>query len=585
MTFKNVKKNIFLTIPLGILLIAAFTVFACLFSVSKYSYNDTFTNTLEYNDIYVVPVTEYLETAFFYHGEMIFYGSQVYYENVSTDDISRLQEKTSGQIPIYQSYFFNKSFQDFTDFHFAYDPDRNLNCYIALNFTEVIIVDDFSTFYQPKLYGEYPTGGNQVAIYDYMADMMIYVGAFPEKDSMEELLNETLVDKDTGQEMTITCILKSDYTKYEYTKDKNSGHYSFESKYLAMLQSIYATPDFMPQIMSNTDTYSINNIIFSDETYVNTFANDNQYRKITTTDDLSGFDMIATQDGIENGLLFSNYQIADILGIDVEDVDADFFDNYGSVYSTVYEYFYTWSYNKTDLLGYVCMIYGIYESDSLNDETLYCFTSYDNYFGYKSGTLRKSYLSLCEDWDVNREILSTFHMPQKPESFFIENPDYYYSDFTEYTPFSIVIDEAAQYMESVGKTGEYLGIVAAIVMFVGVCGYGYLSINRNRYRIGVIKSLGASNVNLVSVFCLETIAVVIMAFAISIIPSQIILGAINQEFYSYLTFDVIFFTLGGWDYLLLFGGILLATALSLLIPMMVLLKKEPYRIIRKGLDE
>jgi len=580
----NLHKNIFFLFPLCILLIAAFTVFACLFSLSRYNYHDTYVDTLKYNDIYIIPVTEYFENAVVVNDEIVMYGSQLFYENISSADILRLQEKTSGQIPIYQSYFFNKSFQDFTDFRFVYDPDYDLNCFVALNFTEVIVVDDYTCFYQPLRYGRYPLEGNEVIIYDYMADMMLYVGAFPELDNMTDLLGETLIDKDTGQNMKIVGILKSDYLRYQYASNGSNYDYPFESRYLAMLQSIFATPDFLPQISSYTDTYSINNIVFYDSESETTYAADNKFRKIVLAD-LSGLDMIATNEtGEYAGMLLSDRQVAAILDMDVSEINEDFFEENDSLLAYVFEYYYDYSWKKTSILGGIHGIYGIYESDFLDEDVAYYYSEYGMPIGYENGSLRKSYLSLNEDWDLNSEILTSFHLPDKPLAFFEENPDYLSYDFAEYTPFSPIIDATSRYMNSIGRTGKLVGIVAAIMVFVGICGYGCLSIARNHRKIGIIKSLGASNINLAMIFCLEIALAVILSFVVSIIPTQLILEAINRDFHSFLVFDIIFFELDAWNYLYLFGGILTTMVLSLSIPLMLLLRKSPCEIIRFGID-
>jgi len=586
LSFANIRKNIPVIIPLIIILVAAFTVFSCLFSISEYNYNDTFVNTLQYNDVYIVPVSEYEENAIFVNDEMIMWGSQLYYENISTDDILRLQDKTSGLIPVYQSYFFNKSFQDFTYFRFTYNPRFTMNCYVSLNFTEVVVVDDFSQFHQPLRYGRYPAKDNEVVIYDYMADMMIYVDAYPEMETMEELLDNTLTDRDTGQSMKIVGILKSDYQRYEYTKDGSDSDYRFESRYLAMLQVIFATADFIPQITSFGDTVSINNVIITDDTYDNTYDDDNEYRKIIVTDDISDLNMLAVNPemSVYIGILLSNYQVADILGIDVSEVDSDFFQNYGTINFSVYQYLNYYSWDKTTLFGPRIQLYGIYESDSLNDAVLRCYSDFDWILGHKNGTLRKSYLSLSENWDLNSQILSSFHMPQKPQSFFEDNPDYYNSDFTEYTPFTILLMDTSQFMDSVKNTGTYLGIISAAVMFIGICGYGCISIYRNRYRVGVIKSMGAANHSLMLIFSFETLFIITISYILSVISSSYILRAINQDFNSDLPFDIIFFSLNVRQYLLVFGGILIVMALSLFIPIYNLLKKTPYQIIRSGMS-
>ena len=111
-----------------------------------------------------------------------------------------------------------KNFQDFLDFRVEADEFGSYGSYVYRTsyFTDMIIVEDFDSFNQPLRYGNYPDTDTEVLIYDYMAFQLMETHSLTNVDTMQDLIDYVLIDKDTGLQMKIAGILKSDYEKFAY---------------------------------------------------------------------------------------------------------------------------------------------------------------------------------------------------------------------------------------------------------------------------------------------------------------------------------------------------------------------------------
>ncbi|MDD5294016.1 MAG: ABC transporter ATP-binding protein, partial [Candidatus Izemoplasmatales bacterium] len=313
------KKHFFSTIISIFVFCVSISLFLSFSAVSKYSSYDTFVDTLEYNDQYLVKVTTYIDNSIFVGDQLYMYGLFPTYELVDEEDSTTVEELTGNLLNSYKSYYFLKNFQDFLDYRLEADEYGSYpSCaYRTSYFTDMIIIEDFSGFNQPFLYGSYPKADNEIIIYDFMAFQLLETNALTSVARMEDLIDYVLTDKDTGFEMKIVGILQTDYEKYVYTDGQKSIRYPFESLYLSEMQSIFTLPGFLDLVKNDTEMISINSISVYNGSQRET-SDDIYVRKVQLVHNIDSFDFIVEPAVDESeGIILSNYQLADLLDMNV----------------------------------------------------------------------------------------------------------------------------------------------------------------------------------------------------------------------------------------------------------------------------
>ena len=320
--WSNFKNTVFSSILTFLVLCVSVVVMATFIAISQYDSYDTFIDTLEFNDTYLVKVTSYIDHSVFIGDEIFLYGLSPTSERVGEGDAPEIEQLAQNLIPVAKSYYFVKHFQDFIDYQLEANQygSYSSDVYHKTYFTDVIIVDDFSTFNQPLRYGNYPELDNEILIYDFMAMQLINTGVFPNFNSMADLVGYTLADKDTGLEITISGILSSHYGKYAYTSGGSPAEYPFESLYLSELQSIFAISGFKNLVLSEQKYVSFNSLSLYNAS-TSEITSDFYMRKIIILDSLETLDFILAPENVTDyGLLLSDVQVANMLGVDVSTI-------------------------------------------------------------------------------------------------------------------------------------------------------------------------------------------------------------------------------------------------------------------------
>ena len=561
-----------------IIITSSIVTMSSLYAISKYSNHNALVETLKYNENYVIPVIEYFEKANFNGGEIFMYGAFNNNNLITNQVVEEFKESINFSLPVYKSYYFMKNIQDFMDYKIVLTPETKSNVYLSTHFTDVIIVDDYSSFNEPLLLGSLPIESNDILIYDYMAYMMYRTETIPSIDSIEDFIDFELVDLDTGLSMKIKGIIKSNHVQYQYSSNGNSFEYWFEALYLARLQSIYAKPELLPLIQSEESLFPINNVTFvSNNDY--TVRINSSYRKLRYVQNIENYDFIGNISSEDFGLLLSKHQFADLLDIDVSEVNADLVNSFD--YSPNIHLFYTPSETTKSLRSsFTIDLFGVYESDELSSyiaDCIYC----DQIGVYPTvGNLRMMYLSLSNDWNQNSEILSNLHLYSENIEFYYENPDYIRFGYAESSPYQAVVNNAEVYIESVQSLGYKILVITALAFILALSSFSTSIIKRNRHDIGVYKSLGVTNFRVALVMCFDVFICIVLGFVASIGLTQFLLSFINYDFYSILVVPVIFFTLRFIDYLLIFGLLLLLTIISISVPLYRVMKMMPIDIMK-----
>ncbi|MDR3264052.1 MAG: ABC transporter ATP-binding protein/permease [Clostridiales bacterium] len=567
----NLRKSKISAIGIFILLVTAFTLFSDFYGLSRYDAQDAFVKTLRNNDFYVFQVTKYNQRVINTPNGMIG-NSALYYEDVKKEDIGVLKQKVDDKADFYPTYYFNKLFKDFYGGNIEYKD----NYFNLTSFREAVEIDDFSTFYQPLLYGEKPRNDNEVLIYDFMAynllEYRIFTGI-----TMEQMVGKELTDGHTGLNMKISGILKSNYAQYSYVTD-GKDYYDFERTYFATLQTVYCKPAFITELQNETNYLSLLQTGFYNR-YDEEIASAGNIERIKFYDELPDVHYTETAADADSmvGIIITENQLSTMLGIDkstlTPEIRQGIFDQY-SIILRMYNY--DQSLDVSTISSFGVRIIGITDDEPENEDTLLFYNKRD--IVNQNGSFRQIYISLGKDWNVNKKVLDLFVIEEKSGEFYEQN--HYYEDYTDYTVYSILVIEADSYMQSVKDFAYKIVVVVAVAGIAGIFLFTFSSVKKNRYKLGVLKSLGARNIDNSMIFGFEMIVLAAAAFAVSILPSLLLMKGINLDFAERINSGIIFFGVSPTDFILTFAVSMLFVVLSAAVPLVKLYLTQPISIIK-----
>ncbi len=580
---KNIRKGMVVSFIVTGLLAISFTFLISFYSLSNFQQNKAIYNTLTSNGAYTMPITRYIDKVYLSEDKKTYvYGPSIECESVSEDDYDKIVQKLGEDVIVYKSYFFNKYFSDFTKNNETFEiTDFKTHC-----FSEFVVVTDFEYFKMSLYAGNYPQKVNEVVIYDYMAYNMLLYGNFDDVKEIEDFVGYDLVDKHTGFAMKIVGLLKSNYIDYMYIEEKK-GNYEFETSYLASLQAVFGMEEFYSELLEESKWYSISNGFFYEYTgeIVKEPLSMVTTKPIVIVNDMSEYKFIGEFNKYDDfmGIVLSRKQVAEIYNIGIEEVNEKFIEEiFGVLTMEINSTLFTKSVEKTYSNRSLVGVIGVYDGDDYGN--IYCFQKKDleaKWFT-QNGDFKQFYISLQEDDRRNMELISSLEVKKMSEEFYLNNLDYYYEDFMLYTPYLHIIDEANSYLKSVQKLGERLSKLSVILLITGIVSYGFLSIKKNKYKIGIFKSLGARNRDITVIFGAECIVIIVASILLSIFGAIGMVDMINQDFVQDLKYPVVFFKVVVSDYLypiMVGAGFAI---ISMLIPLVRLFKTQPITIIKSG---
>jgi ABC-type lipoprotein export system ATPase subunit/ABC-type antimicrobial peptide transport system permease subunit len=577
----NFVKSLISNIVVIILLTATIALSTVFLSLSQYSQEDAFINTLKANDYYVLQLSKFIdypreEIDPYTNEKYIQHGPVVFYEKADISDIENLKDITGSKATYYPSYFFEKNLQDFTTQSIY--TDQTAFQFHARSFREMIAVEDFSTYNLQLLYGQKPQDINDILIYDYMASSLLHYEIF--QGEMADIIDKVLVDQDTGLSMRIRGIIKSDYERYSYI-DKDRNTYEFEETYLTSLQVVFCQPEFVELVASENRYDSLFKCYFVDDenqAFINTnikkskFINFDNITFLTTIDNY-------TQ---ERGVVVNRATVAYLMSVDIGDVNESIAEEFMQRYSVSgIDTFYDTSIERSYLIGFSQMILGVAD-EGLTESVLYCYTPNEEDFYMNNGEFRQIYLSLGTDWKANKEILRNFAFTIYSDEFYTNNPTYYYEGYTDYTPYGLLIRDADSYLNDVKDFSQTIVIILICVSVLGMFFFAVLTIKKYSYKIGVLKAMGAGNGNITLLFGLQIVLVAVLAFILSIPFGFIVMNGINATFVNRINSDLVFFAIKPAAQGIMLGISLLSVIVSAAIPLVNLYFSTPIKIIKNN---
>lgn len=576
---KNFKSSLFGNLIVMVILIAAIALSTIFVSLYQYNSQDAYVNTLKSNQEHIIQITKYKdyprEVTDENNNSIIMHGPELWYDNTQIEDLHNLKVLTENKAHFYTSYFFNKNFQDFSNRSIYTDLTHFQ--YAANSFRTIIAVEDFSTFYLPLQYGHKPNEANEALIYDYMAYCLIYHEVFD--CDIANLVGKVLTDKQTGTSMRISGIIKSSYEQYSYIKNDNNKH-EFEETYLTSLQSIYCKSEFIELIQQKEKNYnSIYNCYLSNDSGS---IYDTNIKKLKVTD-IKEHNYIATSDNYETerGVIVDKKMVAKALNVGMNEVTEskarEFMQN---IYVNGLKSYYDYSVERNLLTTYAYQIIAV--ADDLEENVLYFYTPNAIDLQMFNMSLRQFYLSLGDNWTLNKNILNKFVYQIHSEDFYLANPDYTYEGYTDYTSYGILIRDADYYLVMVKEFAQNIMIVLICVSAIGMYLYAVLQINRNKYKVGVLKSMGASNLSIMLLFGLQILFVAVIAYLISLPVSIGMMSGINATFVHGINPNLVFFSITPLSIILMLIFSFVTILISVSIPLINLYRQSPLTIIRKN---
>ncbi len=489
--------------------------------VNSFDTYDTLIQTTEASESYVMPIYKYQERAFTYGWSFIIRaGTFDFPQDVRESYRELIEEKANHELPVYASYFFNKNFQDFFDVDLVEIGMDDIKQFRSLHFTEVVIVDDFETFNEPLLMGSYPNLQNEIVIYDYMAEQMVTSGIDALED-ISDLLNFELVDRDTNMIMRISGILKSQYGDYRYIEGVTPSKIISERTYLQSLQSIYATPELMNQIDLEGDTFSIHQVSIQD--YLDRNVESNlEFRKLGYIDDIENYDLIGDHYPFDSGIYISKHQLAEMLGVDPVIIDDDYVNSQALYTSYTFEvgsFYYDYSWNKSNASKMYLKILGVYDSDSLDANTLYTHLDVKSRYP-NNGSLRRFYLGLDTNWDLNKEVLEAFKVPDsKSFIFFYENLEYSTDDFGIYSAHRLMSEETRILVYEIQNDYLIYTVLSIFMMILSTYVFTVMLIPRVEKSIHLERMYGSRDFRLTIKYLIKMVSIGFVGLFLAFYPT------------------------------------------------------------------
>ncbi|MDR0751068.1 MAG: ABC transporter permease [Christensenellaceae bacterium] len=548
-------------------------------SLLQYNKEDAFINTLKSNNHYVLQLAKYIdypreEVDPYTNEKYIENGPVVFYEKANMADIAKLKSIATDKATYYPSFFFEKNLHDFTS-DFIY-TDQTAFQFYARGFREMIAVDDFSSFHLQLLYGQKPQKTNEILIYDYMANNLLYYKLF--NGDMTSIVGAKLIDQDTGLVLNVSGILKSDYTRYSYI-DKDRNSHQFEETYLTSLQVIFCYPEFVELVAKENQydslfkCYFVNN---STQTTTNTNIKKAKYVNLENTKFLSTVENYEQERGVFVNMSTVAYLMRTALENVNEEIALLFLENY---FVSGLDCFYDTSIERSYLIGFSHRILGVVV-EGLTEPVLYCYTPNEDDFYMSNGEFRQIYLSLGTDWKANRATLKNFEFITHSDSFYSENPYYYYEGYTDYTSYGLLIRDADYYLNDVKDFSRIVEAIIICVSFSAMFLFAILTIKKNNYKIGVLKTMGASNGNISLIFGLQIFLTSIISYVLSIPLSFITMREINLTFVNRINSDLVFFSINPAAQGIILGFTILSVIIAASLPLINLYFRSPISIIK-----
>ena len=578
------KKKIRLS--LVIILASLSSVFLLLaYSMLNYDVTDNHLKLLKDNQLDILEIKKYT-----YTNNLIEDNEKIYLKNqmpIRTNDeknITNQLNKTGAKgYPVYQ--ISTDNIIKLLDFNiyiqedlFNGEPEEEKDGYsYPINFIiPQIIESDFSDkLIDNKIIGKFPTNNDEIVISNYVADIIIKYGIhiydsdkiFYPKNYNELINSNNKYNFGDDNYIKISGIIDYDLSKYHYLKNKYNSKSDDDKKFLKLQYELlnvteniynkfYVKNGFIKNLKGNNQI-----LLDSNNVYVFELENGSRLESSQNviTDNVlyyDGFDYKETNKLNENEMLInlsalvddylkyvegleqyiSKYQNKDKLELEKEYLKENYnFDKYiGTtsnlkIYNDCSIYFETLNrvpdkiYENIKIIGITGLKY------STNQDSLY------------SMDLLKKYID--SNIKINSILVKTNN---SKEQLSILNKFPYDSKYATYSMYSEEVENYNRNINDHIKIVIIALIVFLIFSIIFITNFIITNINDCKKNIGILKSLGATNKDIIKIFIVEEIIVCIMIFVLAMINSICMFDYLNKTLMSsmhmvispfYITFD------------------------------------------------
>lgn len=604
-SFLKCKKiKLFFTI----LLISFSTLFLSMsYIVKKYNLNENHYNMLNSNNIDYIEIKKSKD-----------YGNHKVFLSIDKEDLNNISDKLNSKYNVIYKLNENSNIIDFFKLNiyqqkdlFNDVPAAEKDLYTiyssSVKIVETSSIEDLPT---NKLIGKYPSADDEIIISNYLADLIISNGIyeydnnqiFKPKNYDNIISSNKYFNFGKYNKVKIVGIIEYDVSKFQplkglYQKSniKNitSSDLKLNSELSLYTENIYNRVYVNSQFIRNVDFTQYNPTLIQSNIYKSNYDNNsiNSDRINVINHNVEYYD---GNKWVQTDTLDSNQMIISILDI----IGASNYNSYVEElnnYIKMYPYRNALELEKEFILEKIDFsnIIGknvtlkIYEDTEilLPSDDITPTKSYNNIaiIGVagliNSGNVNNLFsMNILEEYTDNYIkadgiLLSKLTKNELKKYFNIFGND---KDYYIYSLYSITCEFYNNFIKSIGVYINLATIIFFAFSFILICNFMFNSINAKKKDIGILKSLGAKNKDVIKIFIFEDILLSILSSILSITLLVIIFNFVNSTILSsnidlvvspfYVDFNLVVVT---------FIYILTTIILSSLIPIIKISKMKP----------
>ncbi len=431
--------------------------------------------------------------------------------------------------------------------------NNNSSLYFRENYDplEFIELQKKEDFLEEEILGHYPTSKDEIAISNYLADFILNYGitlttndsyGLPElwkPKTYDEIINSNrFIELGNFGKVKISGIIKYDLSEYSKIKNLTNAEatrkdYNLSSKlssmYSMLYNKIFVADGFLKQHAIKENNVSINNHFYykldnQHETYEDSvqypvteisYFDGKEWKKTTTLEKNQILISIDTLDRMSSGNSYSgtsyNEKLQEYLTKNPDGDETSYFENFVRTYNYIgdklkVQVSSNYYYNDNKMESYELEIIGVTKD---ND-----FMSKDFLKDYVEPTV-SLYGYLTKETD--RSTLETY---------FNEYP--YDGEYSLKSIYSSEVEGLSSAMKVIKKFAFYASLVFFVFAIFLIMNFIFTSIAYRKKEIGILRAIGARNVDVLKIFLWEGFLIAIISGVLAITGTTIVSALLNR---------------------------------------------------------
>ena len=530
--FKSILNHKFRFLLSCFILSLSITLFLSFYKVISYDINKAHLNKLD-DEVFEIKNVSYLKDGSFL--------SNTFYDYSNIDNVVGVRHDYLDKDLKSNFYEIFKLDTYVNEDMFNGEMEDERSKYYEVNFPIKLFVSEN----YDNLIGSRVIKKGEMVITSYIADLFIKYGVYNSSGklinpkSYEELLNQKFILNDKA--LIIKGIIKYDTSKYDDLKEITNTDYDLYEDFISnrekLYSNIYVTKDFVSDFyideVDNTNyTYKLDNNIINISKYDSSYFYDGvTYKKIDKLKDneiILDLSSIIDADSFKEEYFNLTYNNPD------NETVKSFIINSIKKYNVSYKVL-----DNVNVAVYLEKhLPGISHEDIFKKLNL-------KVIGF---TLGANYMSsnVLDDFRIRLFPISSILVSGEKNEIINKYP--YGGKYIVYS--SSLLDIVNTY-SIINKIKNILFIVSLLfLLFSVVLAFRFisLSVNDNRKKIGILKSLGSNSLDIFKIFMVEALFLTLFTFCFSFINVNVLFSFFNNYYYS----NIGLFSLYLSDYLLMF---------------------------------